>query len=484
MSRLTSLALVFALACAPKTPPAPVEAPPAPPPAPVDLLGPMPTVGPEVPFTLPVPEAARLSNGAGVWVVSRPELPLVTLVLSVPGGSSVDAPGKEGNAAIADRMLTQGAGKLGARAFAEAVERLGIQLDVSTGRASSTITMSFTKDQLGPALDLLADMVLRPRLTSVDFVRERGILVSDLKMAQDEPVAVASRVAWARWFGAGHPYGRPTDGTVAGMQAITPKDAKAYHAKAWNAAGARFTVAGAVTKDEIVGQLETRLGKPWKAGTAAVAKLPPVPAHDQLPIVLVDKPGSAQTMFYLVFDGPAFGDAAAPPVKAGTIVLGGTFTSRLNALLREKRGYTYGVRARVDGLPGAGVRTIATRIRTDATAPAMTDLVAELAAIRAGVTPEEVTKARAAFRQDLVEAMESRDGIAGTFAAWHRADRAADALGAELAAVQALTPDVVGPAMGAYDPAKAVIVLVGDRAVIEKPLAEAGFTNVEVTAPL
>ena len=482
-ARLAALALLGVLACAPKAapPPAVVEAP-APPP-PVDLLGPRPEVGPEVPFALPTPEAARLSNGAGVWVVSAPSLPLVTLVLTVPGGASTDAAGREGTAAIADRLLTQGAGKLDARAFAAEVERLGIQLDVDTGRAFSTISMSFAKDKMGPALDLLADVVLRPRLTAVDFARERGILASDLKLAQDEPVAVAAKVAWRAWFGAAHPYSRPPEGTVKGMAAVTFKDAKAYHKNTWAAAGARFTVAGAVTKDEVLAALEPRLGKAWKAGTAAKVALPPVPARDKAPIVLVDKPGSSQTVFYLMFDGPSFGDAAAPPVKGGTIVLGGTFTSRLNALLREKRGYTYGVRARVESLPASGVRVISTRIRTDATAPAMTDLVGELAAIRAGVSAEEVTKARAAYRQDLVEAMESRAGTAGTFASWHAADLAPPALGGELAAMQTLTPDAVRAAMAAYDPAKAVIVLVGDKAVIERPLADAGFGPLTVVEP-
>ncbi|MDP2313148.1 MAG: pitrilysin family protein [Pseudomonadota bacterium] len=481
---ITLLALFFA--CAPKAPPAPavVEAAPAP----VDLLGPRPEVGPEVPFALPTPEATRLSNGAGVWVVPAPALPLVTVTLSVPGGASVDAAGKEGTAAIGDRLLTQGAGKLDARAFAAAVEELGVQLDVETGRAASTITMSFTKDKMGPALDLLADMVLRPKLTAVDFAREKGILVSDLRMGQDEPVAVAAKVAWVQWFGAGHPYSRSPDGTVKGMEAVTFKDAKAYHKLAWNAAGATFTAAGAITKDEIATALESRLGKPWKAGQAAVVKLPPVPAHTAesggTPIVLVDKPGSSQTMFYLVFDGPAFGDPALAPVKSGTVVLGGTFTSRLNGLLREKKAYTYGVRAGVQALPGAGVRTITTRIRTDVTAEAMTDLLGELTAIRAGVTPEEVTKARAAYRQDLVEAMESRSGMAGTFAPYHRAGLDVGALAVELGAMQAVTPEQVKPAMAAYDPAKAVIVLVGDKAVIQAPLAKAGFDKIVVVEPL
>jgi zinc protease len=481
MSRFVFVLALLA-ACAPK--PTPPTAAPTPPPTPVDHLGPRPEVGPEVPFALPTPKTTRLSNGVGVWVVEAPSLPLVSVVLSVPGGSSVDAPGKEGTAAIGDRLLTQGAGKYNAREFAEVVERLGIQLDVSTGRATSTITLSCTKETLPAALDLLADMVLRPRLTAVDFARERDLLVAELQMSQDDPVAVAAKVAWARWFGATHPYGRPSDGTVAGMQAVTHKDAAGYHKKAWNAAGARFTVAGAITQDELVAALEPRFGNPWKPGTAARVAPTPAPAHQDLPILLVDKPGSAQTMFYLMFDGPAFGDAAGPAVRAGTIVLGGTFTSRLNALLREKKGYTYGARARVDALPGAGVRVVSTRIRTDVTAPAMTDIVAELAAIRAGVTPEEVTKARAAFRQELVETMESREGTAGAFSAWHAADLPAGGMAADLAAVQALTPDAVRAAMAGYDPSKAVIVLVGDRAVIEKPLADAGFTKIEAVEPL
>lgn len=483
MSRLVSLSLLLVLACAPKAPP-PLLVVQDVAPAPVDLLGPRPTIGAEVPFTLPTPETTRLSNGAGVWVIPAPSLPLVTLTLSVPGGSSVDPVGKEGTAAIADRLLTQGAGKRDAQAFAEAVETLGVQLSVDTGRAESRITVSCTKEKLPAALDILADVVLRPRLTQVDFVRERGILVSDLQMAQDEPVAVAAKVAWSRWFGAAHPYARSSDGTVKGMQAVTFKDAKAYHKSAWNAAQARFTVAGAVTKDEIVAALESRLGAAWKAGSSASVKLPAAPAHTDEGIYLVDKPDSAQTMFYLVFPGPAIGDPSAAAVEAGSIVLGGTFTSRLNQLLREKKGYTYGARARVDSLPGAGVRVVSTRIRTDVTGPAMADIVGELAAIRAGVTPEEVTKARAAYRQDLVEAMESREGQAGTFAPWQSAGLGPEAQAAELAAVQTVTPEQVKAAMAEYDVSKAVIVLVGDKAKIEKPLADAGFTKITVVEPL
>lgn len=456
-----------------KAPPPPAPPPVEAPAPPVDPLGPLPEVGPEVPFAVPVPETASLSNGASVWVLPKPGLPLVTVTLTVPGGSATDAPGREGTAWLADRMLTQGAGKLDAEGFAETVERLGIELDVSTGRAGSTITMSMKKEQLDEGLDLLADMVLRPRFKGKDLKRERKLAVQDLQLQLDDPSAVAARAAWAAWFGAEHPYGRPTDGTVDGMGDVSKKDAKAYWARAWNSAGARVTVTGDLGKDEAVKALEGRLGAAWKATTPARVTVPPAPAHTG-EVLLVDRPDSAQTVFYLVFAGMPFGDPAIAPVRAGTIVLGGTFTSRLNALLREKRGYTYGVRAGVHALPDGGVLTVSSRIRTDASGPAMVDLVGELARIREGVTEDELRKARGAYRQDLVEAMETRAGAAATFAAWHFAGKGPDALGKELAAVQAVAPRDVPAAMAPYDPAKAVIVLVGDRKAIEGPLKEAG----------
>ena len=185
-------------------------------------------------------------------------------------------------------------------------------------------------------------------------------------------------------------------------------------------------------------------------------------------------------MFTLVFDGVPFGDAGAPPLRDGTIVLGGTFTSRLNQLLREKRGYTYGVKARMSEPRGDGVVTISTRIRTDATGPASTDLVAELDRLKEGVTVGEVIKAQGAWRQNLVESMETKEGVVDTYAPYERAGLGPDAVAKALVAMGAVTKADVDAAMKTFDlSAKNYVwVLVGDKAVIAKPLADAGFTDV------
>lgn len=468
---------------APESAPAVVEAP-APPPAPPDPLAELPAIGAEVPFSVKAPATAKLSNGVTVWVAPQPSLPLVTLVLSVPGGASLDAPGAQGLQWLTDRMLTQGAAGKDAAAFAEALEQLGASIDVSTGHTASTVTLTTRKAELARALDLVADAIVRPTFKKKAVVRERDLAVSALVADADEPVSVATRLAWARWFGAGHPYANPTDGTVAGLGTLDAKQVKARWREAWGADGATVTVAGDVTLAEVVPLLEARLGAAWKPARRAVSAAPPVPARAARSVVVVDKPGASQTMFSLVFPGAALGTPEVAPARVGTIALGGTFTSRLNALLREKRGYTYGVRASLVALPGTGILTIGTRIRTDATGPAMSDLLGELESIRKGVTPEEVVKARSAYRQDLVEAMESRAGVAGTFAGWHVAGLAPTALDADLSATGATERDAVTTAMQAYDASKALIVLVGDLAVIKPGLEAAGVTDFEVVEPL
>lgn len=478
---------LFALllvACGPKrspeaaVPPTPVAA------APVDRLGPLPTPGAERPWTPPAAKASALSNGVSLWVVEQPSLPLVSLVLRVPSGSTVDTLGKEGTASLSNRLMTRGAGKLDSTAFAEAIERLGASLEVHTTRGGSELHLSVHRDRLGPALDLAALAVLQPTYTNADFAQEKELALSELAADRDDPRAVADALAWATWFGKAHPLGRPPGGTISGMEKTTLKDVKSWHAASWVPGGAQLTVAGAVTLEEVQAELEGRLGAgAWKGRAAPDPKAPPAPPH-RGEVLLVDKPGSAQTMFYLVFPGVSAHDPGNQATRTGTIALGGTFTSRLNALLREKRGYTYGVRATAQVLRDTGVLTIGTRVRTDATRDAMVDLVGELVKIQEGLTAEELGKARGADRQDTVEALAGRSATAQTYAWYQAMGLGPDGPAKDLAAMAAVTPEAVKAEMARYARERSVIVLVGDRALIEKPLVDAGFGPITVVEPL
>ncbi|GDX80146.1 hypothetical protein LBMAG42_19570 [Deltaproteobacteria bacterium] len=471
-------ALAFARSKPPPSAPEPVVAP-APPPDP--LAGP-PVVLPAVAFVPPAPEAAALTNQVPVWVIPSPTLPIFTIVVTVPGGSQLDAVGKEGTAALAMEAMRHGAGALSGPAFAAEVERRGLTIDGAAGADGSYLMLSGPSDQLAPGLDLLADLVLRPQLKGGEVKKARELLIAGLQQNLAEPAYVASRTANALYWGKDHPYGRPTDGTTVGLKKAAPGDVKRWHKAAWQSGGATITAAGDVSATTLIPLLNARFGA-WAAGKAVLPSVPAAPAHVGEPIYLVDAPDSAQTGFYVAFPGLKIGAEAEATTHVGTVALGGTFTSRLNALLREKRGYTYGVRAAMESMVGGGTLVVRTRIRTDVTAPALVDLLGELDGIRKGITPEELVKAQGAARQDVVASLESQGGTAGLFAGYLSTGRPASALAAEMAAVAAVETAAVAPAMGAWDQAKAVFVLVGDRKVIEPALRELGFTNLTVVVP-
>ena len=453
---------------------------PAPPP---DPLAVRPVPGPALPLVPPTPEASALVNTVPLWVISSSTLPIFTVVLDVPRGSDLDAAGHEGVAALAMEAMRHGAGAWSGPAFAAEVERRGLQIEGSAGPDGSRLILSGPSDQLAVGLDLLADLVMRPNLESGEIKKSRDLLLAGLEQSFAEPAYVAERTANALYWGADHPYGRPADGTASGLAKATDREVRQWHKAAWHAGGATFTAAGDVTTASLAPLLNARFGR-WHAGKLKPVLVPEAPVHAAEPLYLVDAPDSAQTGFYVAFPGLKLGAEAAVPTQIGTIALGGTFTSRLNALLREKRGYTYGVRAGLSSARAGGTLVVRTRIRTDVTAPALVDLLGELDGIRKGITAEELGKAQGAARQDVVEALETQAGTAALFASYLTLGRPAASVATELTALAAATVDSVSPAMAAWNQDQAVFVLVGDRKLIEPALLQAGFANLTVVTPL
>ncbi len=478
---LLALALVIAPAQArsrkPPPPPPVMEVAPV-----VDPLATMPTPGPAVAFAPALPETAALSNGVPVWIAPSPTLPIFTLIVSTPRGSQLDANGKEGTAAMAMEVMRRGAGTRDSEAFAAEVERRGLSIGSDVGPGGAWVALSGPTSQLTVGLELLADCLLRPRLDGKEIKKTRELLLAGLQQDLSEPSFVAARTASSLFWGPKHPYGRPAGGTEAGLGKVGAVDVRKWHAAAWKATGATIAVAGAVTKAQLLPLLEAQLGG-WALGKAIDVPVPAAPVHAGEPIFVVDAPDSAQTGFYLAFPGLAHGAGAEAPTRLGTIVLGGTFTSRLNALLREEKGYTYGVRAEMDQERAGGTLVVRTRIRTDVTAEALIELNGQLDKMRAGIDAAELQKAFGAARGDVIAALESQAGVAGTLAEALTLGRSPDSVATDLARYAAVqVTDVTAP-MALWDRNHAVFVLVGDRKLIEPKLREKGFTNLSFVTP-
>ena len=443
-----------------------------------------PVVAASPSVTVDVPEVRALDNGATVWVLQRPSLPLVSVRVLVPGGSATDPADQPGLASLADAMLTHGAGDRDAVAFAEAAEQLALSNGADTDGEWTTLSLDGHAARLEDGLDLLADAMLHPRFDADEVERARAVHLGELAQALDDPASIAARAARSLYHGPSSPLAHASDGTPDGIAAATADALRASWAARSTPARATFVVVGAVDPDTLVASLNAHFGG-WD-GSAATA-LPALSTRTRprgAPAgYLINKPDSTQSVLMVLQPAPAATDPDMPAARMAAVALGGTFTSRLNQLLREEKGYTYGVATRLLPAPRGSVVLTRTAVRQDATGPALADLLRELDGVREGVSADELAEAIAARRTGLVEAMESRSGTADTLAELVCQGRGPDALARELEALGALDAEGTGKVAKRLRRTDGVVVVVGDLSVIAPAVKSAVPGRWETIAP-
>ncbi len=456
--------LWLALACA-HTPEAPV----------IDITKP-PAVAPAPDFVPPVPTQHTLSNGVQVWLIERPGLPLVSVRLTVPGGSATDSADAFGAASLSDEILNHGAGDRDSTSFAKEVERLALTLGTATQGSATTVYMDAHTDRLQDGLSLMADMILRPQFEADDVERIKGLRIGALTEAGDDPRTLASWALDEAYYGQGHPFAHPTEGTVASIEGLTMDQLVSSYKARFIPDHAVLVVAGDVKSETLVPILEEQLGGWEKTGTAKNF-IPAPPKHTGSGRhFFINKTGTSQTALMVMMPAPEATSPASEPAELGAIVLGGTFTSRLNRLLREEKGYTYGARASYGGKSNYGYLLARTNVQRDVSAPALTDLLNELKRYQAGIDQAELTKAVGSWQTDVVEGMASRQSIANTFSTYAVLELPKTSLRDSLDRAQAATVDTVNAAAQMSSLDNAVVVVVGDLEAIKTPIEEAtGF---------
>lgn len=460
------LSLIWMLGCPKPLPPA-VDAAPHP-------LDARPTVGPTVDYTPPTPQVFSAS-GVTVWLVERDDLPLVEMRLVIPGGSALDGD-LPGLASFADDMLTHGAGDRDATEFARVMEQNALSLGVSTGDTTSYVSLSSHKDRLDVGMTLLADAILAPTFDAEEVDRMRELVRGDLQSSQDDARTVAAWTGDAVYFGDGHPLATTVAGNLEALDRITPDALRDSWSARFVATGATLVVSGDLSQHEIEVLLEQSLGE-WDTSdpdpTAAPTTVPtglPDPAATP-GCYMVDMPGSSQSTLRVMLPGWDLAHDDRVAAELATIVLGGTFTSRLNRLLREELGYTYGARASSGSTPTYGRLVASTSVRQDVTGDALKQLLETMDLWwTQGIDDAELRKAQGSYQTDVVASMEGRASIAGTFA-WAAANsQTPESVAQDLVTSGQVTVAQANAAIGALSLDQAVIVVVGDLDAVSPQL--------------
>ena len=431
-----------------------------------------PAVSAAEPWQAPTPSSANTASGVRLVVLPQRELPIVHLLLVVQAGSERDPPGQPGVAALTARMLEEGGGgKLSGPALSAALDELGGELHVDVDESGARFFLTVLSTKLDRALELLGDMIARPRFDPAEWPSVKSRQLAELARDRDQPRKIADEAFQHVLFG-DHPYGHAAMGTPATVDKLTLEDVRRFYDKHYGPKVTTVILVGDSTVEQAARPVQAAFGAEtvWQKNLTPSAA-PPVAAEPGARFVIIDRPGAPQSEVRVGRVGVAFGSPELAPISLLEMVLGGSFTSRLNQNLREKHGYTYGAHAEFKLFRAAGPFVAAAAIRTDATAEAMKEIFAELGGMRAPLPEAELRKGRALVLQKIIETF--GDGAQAAFLLGELVanDQPLDTWGRlqtrllklDAAAVTRLA-DKVLPTDGW------IVVILGDRKVIEPKL--------------
>lgn len=450
---------------------------------------PQPQAGAPRPWAFPAPERSTLPNGLTVLRCDRPGQQVVAVEISLDAPLDAEPEGLDGIATIMARAFSEGTDKHSAEEFAAELERCGATLDAHADHPGVRVSLEVPVSRLPKALGLLADALRAPAFAPSEVERIVGNRLDEIPHELANPARRAAKQLSKELFPATARMSRPRQGTEETVARIDAPAVRAFYDAYVRPSTATAVVVGDLAGTDLDAVLAETLGE-WKGNAGTPRPVPPITADDTGRVVVVDRPGAVQTQLLIGRIGADRHDRVWPAQVLGTYCLGGTLTSRLDRVLREEKGYTYGVRAfsqvirsAPDGT-GAAMLAISGSVDTESTGPALDDLWTVLRTLAAGgLTDAE----RDVAVQNLVGVAplkyETAAAVAGTLAdqvEQHLPDDFQAQLYAHLAATG--TVEATAAVVSAFPDDRLVTVLVGDAAQIVEPVRALGIGEVTVVA--
>jgi predicted Zn-dependent peptidase len=443
-----------------------------------------PALGPAPTLTLPKVDTTRLSNGLTILVARNAEVPLVTARLVIQGGARAEG-NVLGLATFTANMLDEGAGGKSSLELAEAVDFLGATLGTGAGWEDFSIILSGPRRTFSTAMSLMADVLLRPSFASSDVARERNLRQAALITMKDNPSAVANRVFYRNIFPAGHPFHRNISGDSSSTALLDSAMVRGFWNRVADPRRATLIVTGDVTLAEARQWATQHLGN-WTPPARAIAIIPaatvaeaPRPATR---VILVDKPNAAQSVILIGAPGVDRESPDYPAIQLLNMVIGGSFSSRINDILREQRGYSYGAGTGWGFSPIPGPFTASSAVRTDVTDSSLVVFFEEFNRVREElVSAVELERSRNYIVLGALDGYETQGQVNGAIATalqfGHPLSRTAE----ELNAIGKLNAaDVQRAARNYLDPKHLTVVVVGDLSKIRPGIERLNLGPIEV----
>lgn len=442
----------------------------------------LPEPGPPPAWAPPSPTSWKLNESSRVLYRKHGSVPLVSLILVVPRGAETDPVGKEGLTSLTADLLDEGAGKLDALALSEKLQGLATELHIMASTDGVVLSASLIAENFAPSVDLLADVVRRPRLDEKEFQRRKSQLIAQAIAAEADPQYARRSSLYRALFGKGYAGGLP-QGTRDSLEAITYADVKAHYKRLMVAEGSAFIVTGGIDQESVTRELKRAFGD-WTGQPGTEAR-PLTSSAATGKLYLADYPGAAQSVIGMVRRAPGADAEDLFPSTVFNRSFGEAFTSRVNLNLREDKGYAYGAVSIFQRFRQAGFFGVFSNVRTDATRASLNELVHELSDLCGSrpLAPSERDDSVNGLLLGYPATFESIERLGERFAQIPLHDRPLDWFERWPSRIASVTVEQVNQTAKSYcHPSDYVMIVAGDAAKVGPTLAGIGFEVVKVNA--
>ncbi len=354
-----------------------------------------------------------LDNGIVCLTKRTSATPAVAINLAMRAGSALDPPGMPGTVWLLSRVIDRGTASRSAADIAEELDSRGITLTITVTRHVSSLVCSCLADDFEPVLALLADILMAPSFPDAELETRKGEVITAIRQDADNPAVRATETLMALLYPDGHPYGRPTKGTIEIVNQLTRDRLRSFHAERFVPSALTAAIVGDVDSMYAIDTTSRRLGG-WRVASPPALEIPPVRPASGRQRVVIAMMNKAQADIAYGFTTIARRD---PDYYAfwlmnnifGQYALGG----RLGDSIRERQGMAYYVSSTLDANVAPGPLTIRAGVSPTNIDRAVASIDEEVNRITAeGVTAEELEDSRRFLIGSIPRALETNASIA------------------------------------------------------------------------
>jgi zinc protease len=447
---------------------------------------PRPSVSPPGPWAFPHPASDRtLDNGLRVLVYDVPGQYVVSASLVVPLPLRSEPLEVEGVASLMSQLLDEGTSRHDSEEFAALLERHGVAFSAAVNDGALMVDVDVPVRHLSAALGLLTEALAEPAFPEDEVRRLKTARLAEIEQDRASAPHRAARELIATLWAPYERASRPTAGAASTVAAITAEHVRDFHAERVGPQGAGLVIAGALTGLDVHAAVEATMGQWHAPAHTPPSSSSPAPdvAVDAARVVLVDRPGSVQSEIAIGWRGPdrhVSGGWAPYPVMC--FLIGGSPNARIDAVLREEKGYTYGIRTAVRPRRAGGLVLTSGSVRADATVESLETLSDLLAPENMTFTAEEVRSGVDFIAGTAPGRYATADSIASEAASLLMDRLPLDFTTSTRAATLALTAEELTTAYAALAPERWCVVVVGDATNYADPVRRLGIGPVSVVA--